>query len=375
MKKVVFITGTRADYGKIKSIMKKIEEDNSFKLVVFITGMHMISEYGSTYKEVLKDGFLNTYRYINFRAEMDMDEALCNTIRGFGDFIKEEKPDLIVVHGDRLEALAGAIVGAMNNIYVAHIEGGEKSGTIDESIRHAITKLSHAHFVSNEEAKNRIIQMGELKENIYIVGSPDIDIMLHNKLPSLDETKKRYEIIFERYAIVMFHPVTTSYHNMAKYAKWFVDALQKSGDNYVVILPNNDWGRSFIVHEYEDLKNNAHFKIFPSLRFEYFLSLLKNASYIIGNSSAGVREACVYAVPSVDVGDRQKDRYDYNCKEIIHTEYDTKSILKGIEQAKSLTLKPNYRFGDGNSAQRVMDILKTDKFWNMKIQKKFIDLE
>lgn len=375
MKKIVFITGTRADYGKIKSIMKMLQEDEDFDLQIFITGMHMLAEYGSTYKEILKDGFNNVYKYINYRSGIDMDEALSSTIKGFGDYVKEEKPDMIVVHGDRLEALAGAIVGAMNNIYIAHIEGGEKSGTIDESIRHAITKLSHVHFVANEEAKKRILQMGENEANIYIVGSPDIDIMMHEKLPSIEKVKEKYTIPFEKYAIVMFHPVTTSHGNMADYAKTFVSALKKSGDNYVIILPNNDWGRDFIIHEYKKLEEDKHFAIYPSLRFEYFLSLLKNALYIIGNSSAGVREAGIYAIPAIDVGNRQKDRYDLNCEEIINTDYNEQQILDAIECVKNKKLNPSFVFGDGNSAQHVIDVLKKQEFWEMEIQKKFIDAE
>jgi len=375
MKKIVFITGTRADYGKIKSIMNMLQKDEDFSLRIFATGMHMLAEYGSTYREIIKDGFTNIYKYINYRKGIDMDEALSSTIKGLGDYVKEEKPDMIVVHGDRLEALAGAIVGAMNNIYVAHIEGGEKSGTIDESIRHAITKLAHVHFVANEEAKKRIMQMGEEEANIYIVGSPDIDIMMNEKLPSIEKVKARYEISFDEYAIVMFHPVTTSYDYMSDYAKIFVNALRESGDNYVVILPNNDSGRDFIVHEYKKLAGNDHFAIFPSLRFEYFLSLLKNAKYIIGNSSAGIREAGIYAVPAIDVGDRQKDRYDLNCEEIINTDYDKEQILEAIREAKKKKLSPSFVFGDGNSAQYVMDVLKQDMFWEKKIQKRFIDAE
>lgn len=375
MKKIVFITGTRADYGKIKAVMNKIQEDDNFELRIFITGMHMLAEYGSTYKEILKDGFDNVYKYINYRTGLDMDDALSNTIKGFGDYVKEEKPDLIVVHGDRLEALAGAIVGAMNNIYIAHIEGGEKSGTIDESIRHAITKLSHVHFVANEEAKKRIVQMGEDESNVYIIGSPDIDIMMNEKLPTIEKVKERYSIPYSEYAIVMFHPVTTSHDNMLDYAKTFVSALQKNEDNYVVILPNNDWGRDFIIHEYKKLEGDERFKIFPSLRFEYFLTLLRNSQYIIGNSSAGVREAGIYAVPAIDIGNRQKDRYDINCNEIIHTEYDEDEILAAIKEAKCRELEPSYMFGDGNSAQYIMDILKKDDFWTMEIQKKFIDAD
>lgn len=163
-KKLVFLTGTRADYGKIKSLIQEVEDLDGFEPYIFATGMHMLAKYGSTYKEILKDGYQNIYTYINQSGKESMDIILSNTILGFGNYIAELKPDAIVVHGDRLEALAGAIVGAFNNIKVFHIEGGEVSGTIDESIRHAITKFAHYHLVSNEKAKRRIMQLGEAEE-------------------------------------------------------------------------------------------------------------------------------------------------------------------------------------------------------------------
>ena len=211
MKKILFLTGTRADYGKLKSLMKRVETDSNFELHVFVTGMHMLSKYGSTYHEVEKDGFKNIYKYINQKSSShdQMDISLSNTITGLSNYCDEVKPDLIVVHGDRLEALAGAIVGAFNNIKVMHIEGGEVSGTIDESIRHAITKMAHFHLVANDEAKKRILQLGEKEESVFVFGSPDLDIMYSDTLPNMDEVKDKYEIPFETFSILMYHPVTT----------------------------------------------------------------------------------------------------------------------------------------------------------------------
>jgi len=253
--KIVFLTGTRADYGKIKKIMSTLEKNDLFELHVFVTGMHMHAQYGETYREVYKDGYKNIFLYFNQRTSMGsvMDVALANTISGFSAYACELEPDLIVVHGDRIEALAVAIVGAMNNILVAHIEGGEVSGTIDESIRHAITKLAHVHFVANEESKKRILQLGEREDRVHIIGSPDIDIMLSPNLPTIEEAKLRYGIPFDTFIIGMFHPVTTSYNNMSKYAKIYVDAIVTSGKNFILIHPNNDIGREFIIEEYTRL--------------------------------------------------------------------------------------------------------------------------
>lgn len=171
-----------------------------------------------------------------------MDVALAENIIQFSKYVKDIKPDLILVHGDRLEALAGAIVGAFNNIYVAHIEGGEISGTIDESIRHAISKLSHFHFVSSERLKERLIQMEENKSNIYITGSPDIDIMLSDKLPLLEDVKKYYNIEYDNYAILVYHPVTTELADIKSNTKILLETLENTKDNFIVIFPNNDPG-------------------------------------------------------------------------------------------------------------------------------------
>ena len=202
-KKILYVTGTRADYGKIKPLIRAAK-DAGFSCDVFTTGMHMLSLYGLTMLDVKRD--FEIYPYMNMEPNSPMDDVLASTISGLGKYVREFRPDLIVVHGDRVEALAGASVGALNNILVAHIEGGELSGTVDGIIRHAVSKLSHLHFVSNEDAAKRLSQMGE--SAIYTIGSPDIDVML-GELPSLDVVKSHYEIPYDNYSILLFHPVTS----------------------------------------------------------------------------------------------------------------------------------------------------------------------
>lgn len=375
MKKLVFLTGTRADYGKIKALMQAVERSKRFKLQVFVTGMHMLSKYGSTYREIEKDGFLDIYQFVNTRDNQGMDITLSNTIVGFSNYVEEFKPDLIVVHGDRVEALAGAIVGAFNNIRVAHVEGGEVSGTIDESIRHAITKFAHFHLVSNEKAAQRIVQLGEKSTTIFEVGSPDIDVMQSNNLPTIEEVKSRYTINFSQYHIVMFHPVTTELDTIELQVNELVTAMKNYKGNFVVIYPNNDEGSSKIFNAYKQLEGNDYVKIFPSIRFEYFLTLLKNAKSIIGNSSAGIREAGVYAVPAIDIGNRQKGRYLLNeLPHILHVEADANKIIEAINLAESLKLQPKYLFGNGESVKKFMEILYDDRLWKIPIQKQFISI-
>ena len=193
-RKIVFLTGTRADFGKLKPLMDKVEQSDLFECHIFITGMHTLEKYGSTYQEVMKCNYKNTLVYENQKNSNEQDIILANTINGFSDYVKNLKPDMIIVHGDRVEALGGAIVGSLNNILVSHIEGGEISGTVDELIRHAVSKLSHIHFVANSEAKERLLQMGEKQETLFTIGSPEIDVMRSSNLPSIYDTKERYEI-------------------------------------------------------------------------------------------------------------------------------------------------------------------------------------
>lgn len=164
--KVLFVTGTRADFGKLKSLIEVTDKADEFEVQLFITGMHMMSRYGMTSIEVERLKIASSYKYINQTKNDTMDVVLAKTITGLSDYIHENNPDVIVVHGDRVEAMAGAIVGSLNNILVAHIEGGEVSGTIDELIRHSISKMAHTHFVSNSEAQERLVQLGEAKSSI-----------------------------------------------------------------------------------------------------------------------------------------------------------------------------------------------------------------
>jgi UDP-N-acetylglucosamine 2-epimerase (hydrolysing) len=371
-KKIVFLTGTRADFGKLKSLIEITNSDPNYEVFLFVTGMHLQTKYGSTVDEIVKCGYPNIYKFINHASERSMDQNLAKTIQGFSDFVRENIPHLIVIHGDRVEALAGAIVGSLNNILVAHVEGGEVSGTIDELIRHAVSKMSHTHFVSNARAKQRLIQMGELDESIFEIGSPDVDAMVSKNLPSIDVVRSRYEIQFEDYGIVLFHPVTTESEQIRTYSKYLVDALLESDRDYVVIYPNNDLGSSDILKEYERLVGNPQFKIFPSVRFEYFLVLLKYAKCLIGNSSAGIREAPYYGVATVNIGTRQQNRALH--QDILNVGYDKKDILSKIKTAFDSNFDPVSLFGEGKSDLLFKEAISSPSFWNISKQKQFKDL-
>ena len=372
-KTIVFLSGTRADFGKLKSLIKISSEAKEFNVHIFATGMHLQEEYGYTVNEIVKSGFQNIHTFSNHTEESTMDLTLAKTIEGLSSFVKDVKADLLIVHGDRVETLAGAIVGSLNNILVGHVEGGEVSGTIDELIRHSISKLSHIHFVANDEAKNRLLQMGELENQIYIIGSPDVDIMFSENLPTIYETLEYYDIPYENYNILMYHPVTTERNNK-ECATSLVQAVLEDEGNYIVIKPNNDMGSKEVNQALLELENNSRFSIFPSLRFEYFLVLLKHCNFIIGNSSAGVREAPYYGVHSIDIGKRQLIRAKSDS--IIHTSNNKKDIAAAIQIVKEKERSDqNLSFGIGQSDKLFIDLLKSKSLWATPCQKQFKDRE
>ena len=374
-KRIAFLTGTRADFGKLKSLIQICRNSEQFEVHLFATGMHLHQKYGRTVEEIEKSGFDNIFQFINQTSEESMDLTLAKTVEGFSNFCREFHPDLIVIHGDRVEALAGAIVGALNNILVAHVEGGEVSGTIDELIRHAVSKLSHTHFVSNDKARQRLLQMGEDPSSVFVIGSPDVDIMLSDKLPTFEEAAARYDIPFadQDYGVLMFHPVTTEANDMASYADNLVQAVIASNENYVVIYPNNDIGSSDILRAYQALSDLPQFRTFPSIRFEYFLVLLKHAKFMLGNSSAGVREAPYYGLPSINIGTRQQNRsldaHIFNC------DYTESGIASAITEAVKMgRFTPSQQWGNGKSDALFFEAISSPTYWQVSKQKLFCEI-
>lgn len=382
IRKILFLTGTRADFGKLKPLIQCVDSAEHFEAAVFITGMHTLSRYGYTVDEVyralpehrLRDGTRSVYVFHNQVKGEPMERVLSSTIDGLSRYVTEFRPDLIVVHGDRVEALAGAIVGALRNILVAHVEGGEVSGTVDELIRHAVTKMSHIHFVANEEASRRLLQLGERPETIHVIGSPDIDLMMSTSLPELAEVKRYYDISFDDFGVLIFHPVTTDLADTERSASAIVDAILESGREHVVIYPNNDEGCELIFSAYRRLEGSPRIKLLPSMRVEYFLVLLRNARYLLGNSSAGIRECPVFGVSAINVSTRQTGRANSPC--IVNVPGERERILDCIDRAwLDLTRhEPDLNFGAGNSAGLFLAALDKESFWKVSTQKLFNDI-
>lgn len=371
MRNISFLTGTRADYGKLKPLMKSLVDTGKFKISILVTGIHLLPQYGSTVGQVLDDNLGEVHFLPNLVGEQTMETALARTIEQLSNFTSENNVDLLVVHGDRIEALAGAIVGALRNIPTAHIEGGEVSGTVDGLIRHSVSKLSHLHFVSNEESFKRLIQLGEDPKNVHVIGSPDIDIMLSSNLPSLQEVKRKYAIPFEQYSILIFHPVTTEVNQIQTQASEVVKAINKDVSNYIIIKPNNDLGSELIQAQLALLQGERFIHI-PSMRFEYFLTLLKNANLIVGNSSAGIREAPYFGVPTLNIGSRQLNRG--SGPQILNVNPKESEIVEGMKRATKLPKVEVREFGSGDAAEKFQQILCSPHMWPIHTDKVFIDI-
>ena len=373
---IVFLTGTRADYGKIKSLIIS-SHNNGFRVSVFATGMHLLPQFGNTLMEIQKTlpKAIEIISFKNQPVNRTMDMIVAKTITGLSSFISKSKPDAIIIHGDRPEALAGAIAGALRNIRVVHIEGGELSGTIDGIMRHAVSKLSHVHLVANNEARLRLLQLGETESNIHIIGSPDLDIMNSQGLPSLRKAQIRYGINFDDYLIGILHPVTTDIKESKKMTIEYVSALIESRHNFIIIHPNNDPGYKYILKEFERLRSLPNrFRIFESLRFEYFLTFLKHAQALVGNSSAGIREAPFYSVPSVDIGTRQRGRYEGPT--VISCPPEQQAIISAMTRALvAPKVSQNNSFGDGHSSERFIEVLRLGSLFSAPLDKIFIDLK
>ena len=366
-KKILFITGTRADYAKIRPIFKYFYDNTSFDINIYITGMHLMSELGNTVQYIEND----IKKYFSSIKIYKCKEKICyqnSMIKNFAymciDFekiIKANFFDMIFVHGDRLEALASTIVASVNNVPACHIEAGEVSGNIDESIRHSITKFSHKFLVNDKIAYNRVVQLGEDKENIYILGPTSIqnetDFKIENNIC------KKYDIIPKEYAVLIYHPVTTLKKNDNK-------------ENILKIMKQLEYSNE-IISVYEQYLNNKKFKFFKSIPYDEFKIILKKSRYIIGNSSCGLKEAPYYNVSTIDIGSRQANRIrHHNFSSIYHID-NICSVTKIINKINITYVdnKIDYQHIKKNFFMQMNEISKeTSNFWNITMQKKFNDI-
>lgn len=362
-KKILIITERRADYSRFKPILKKLKNSKFFQYFIIVTGLHLIKEHGSTIKEIKNDNFKIFYKFKNFNKKIDdpssMILAMGETFIRLAKIVKKIKPNIILSGFDIGANFALTVTGAHFNIPVAHIQGGEVTGSIDESLRHAMSKFSNYHLVANQDAKNRLIKMGEINKNIFIVGCPSLDALLQERTIKIEILEKKFNLDFsKKFFIVIQHPVTSENGNSGKQIIETIKAIKKTGIQSLFVLPNNDYGHKSIIKEIK--KNNL--KWTETLTLSEYKSLLIKASILVGNSSSGIHEAASFRIPVVNIGTRQNGRL--KPKNVVNAKYNSNDIYKKIiycisnKKFLKKIKKIKNPYGKGNSAQKIINILK-----------------
>lgn len=386
MRKICVVTGTRAEYGLLSRLMRLIQEAPDTQLQVIATNMHLSPKYGNTYQEIEKDGFTIDCKLpiIDENAEdnaVTTVKSMATALSGFADAYNTLKPNLVVVLGDRYEILAAATAALIEGIPIAHLHGGEVTeGAYDDAIRHSITKMSHLHFTSTEEYRKRVIQLGEQPDRVFYVGAPGVENI--KKFPLMNKEEVEESVNFkldENTILVTYHPVTLGEHTAEKDIKEFIAALEERKDLRVFFtMPNSDTGSQAIVDAINEfVANNPNRAIaFKSLGIKRYLSVMKYAGAVVGNSSSGLLEVPSFGIPTLNIGDRQKGRMAadsvYNC------ETDKNSILDGLDVIMSPAFKKKAAethnpYEKTNTAEEIFKVISTYPLEELK-QKHFYDL-
>lgn len=377
MRKILVVTGTRAEYGLLYWTMKKIKEDENLELQLIVTGNHLVPEYGLTVESIKRDGF-------RIDEEIDMIISSNNKsaiLKSMGiemiqmaQVLERLKPDIMLVLGDRYEIFIAVTCAMMMNIPIAHMNGGESTeGAIDEQIRHAITKMSHIHFPGAESYKEKIIKMGEEPWRVNNVGQAGIENIKRLNLLNREEICNELGIdCYKKILLITYHPTTLKVDGIHSEIDNLLFALEECSEEIIFTYPNADFGSRYIVdkiNEFVNKRSNAH--IFYSLGQLRYLSVMKNCDAVIGNSSSGILEAPYFKVPVVNIGDRQKGRL--RCKNIIDCSNNQIDIEKAIylavydQEFRESIFDIKNIYGDGNTSEEIVKILK-----NIDIDKKLL---
>jgi len=361
---ILYISGTRADYGLMRQALFAIKKHPRLQLRILATGMHVMPEFGFTLNEIKRDGFRV---YVSNIPYKNNDKK--STVIFMGKFIHDLsgklsniKPDIILLLGDRAEMLAGAIAGAYLSIPVAHIHGGDVTSTVDELARHAITKLSSLHFAATKAAADRILKMGEEQRRVFKVGSPGLDSIMHEKLLSREQAAKKYKLdLSKKIILVLQHPVTMEVGEAKKQMRLTMQVIKDLGFQSIVIYPNADAGSRDMVGVINSYRSCSFMRIYKSIPRRDYLSLMGLASVLVGNSSSGIIEAPLFGLPVVNIGSRQQDRERSN--NVLDVAYSKEKIKKAIlralydKQLLNKIRKIRNIYGDGKSGARIAGIL------------------
>lgn len=375
-RKILYISGTRADYGLMRSVLRSIYNHPDLSLDIVVTGMHLMEEFGNTLEEIKEDEF--RYHIIDVQNKDDTKEAMAIFI---GKFIQELvpvvhhlQPDIILVLGDRGEMLAGAIAGVYMSIPVAHIHGGEITSTADDYARHAITKLAQIHLPATDKSRDRIIQMGEDASRIFVVGAPGLDQILNEPLFSQEELARKYQIDFSKpVLLVVQHPVTLEMDSAPEQIRETLEAVASLQIQTIVIYPNADAGGRGMIEMIKKYEHIPFIRTYKSLNHKEYLSLLKNVDVLMGNSSSGIIEAPSFGIPVINIGSRQHGRQ--RSVNVIDVGYNRHDIVEGIDFAlHNKEFRANNKnkinpYGDGHSAEKIVEILSTISIDKLLLQK------
>lgn len=386
MKKIVgIVTATRAEYGLLSPVINELRKyDSEIETKVIVTGTHLVSEFGETIREIQADGVKIDEKIHIIREQcQSMDEIAATALSEFGRYFSNCKMDMLIVLGDRYELLGICTAAMLNKIPIAHLHGGEiTEGAMDEYIRHAITKLSYLHFTSTEEYRKRVIQLGESPERVVCVGALGIENIVTTSLMSKDELSESIGFLLNKpYVVATYHPVTLSENNVEQQLKSFLRVIKEHGEyQYIITKANADSGGETINKLLEEFgKENENVLVVSSLGMRRYLSAVKYAEFVVGNSSSGIIEVPSLQVPTVNVGERQKGRMQaesvINCGES-YEEISKAFEYAASEEAKKIAQQVINPYGDGNTSKKIVFAIKKFlKEGNIGLQKKFYDIE
>ena len=379
-KNIAVVTSNRAEYGILTPLLHRIEGDEDLNLSLIVTGGHLLEKYGNTINQIRNDGFRisKTVPILNEgNSAKDISESIANAIIGFSKLFNEDRPDMLVLLGDRTEILGVAISAMNENIPIVHLHGGEVTeGAVDDCVRHALTKMSYIHFAGTEIYRNRIIQMGENPKRVFNVGTLSAENIMN--VPLMSESDVREDICIPsnmKYVIVTLHPETVDQLSPEGISGLLCECMEKEKDLFFVITASNsDVGGDTINNvfmRFADSNENVIFR--HSLGMKRYLSAVKYALFVLGNSSSGIVEAPILGTPTINIGNRQCGRI--MAETIINVPFEKQKILEAVKQAKQAERIPSTIYGDGNTSVKMVEIMKRFLDEGIDLKKGFYDCQ
>jgi GDP/UDP-N,N'-diacetylbacillosamine 2-epimerase (hydrolysing) len=376
MKKIAVITGTRAEYGIFKSVLREIETNPELNLSLIVIGMHLSTEFGYTLKEIEEDGFKIDAKIDVLHSEdtgVAMSKSIGRCMTRTASALEKINPEILLILGDRSEMLVGAVLATYMGIPIAHIHGGDISGNVDEPVRHAITKLAHIHFAATKESADRIIKMGEEPWRVHVVGAPGLDLILNEKIPEPKEIARKYALDLSKpILLVVQHSVIPEADKAPDQIRETLKAIAELGYQTIIIYPNADAGGRRMIEVIKEYEKCSFIKTFRSIAHENFLGLMKLASVMIGNSSSGIIEAPSFGLSVINIGPRQKGRQ--RAENVVDVDYDKEEIKTAIQKAlydekfKEKVKNVKNFYGDRKAGMKIASVLSS-----IKIDKKLLE--